>query len=120
MADTGTIRIKVDLNDYLILGTQSKKFKGMYYIRFEDEYTGDLDNPRKPMYILELCRMKRKDELVSEYYKRTPLHRCWIVKPELKIQEYWTLNGLNLPNNFSHVETKEEVKRFMEMALKYS
>ena len=118
MTNTGTIQIKVDLNDYLVLGTQSKKFKGMYYIRFEDEYTGDLDNPRKPMYTLEFCRAKRGDELISEYYKRTPLHKCWIVKPDCRIQEYWTRNG-ELPDNFIHVETKEEIKKFMEMALKF-
>lgn len=120
MTDTGTIQIKIDLNDYLIPATKSKKFKGRYYIRYEEEYTGDLNNPRKPMYTLELCKKKNGDELVSEYHKRSPLHKCWIVKPELKIQEHWTLNGLNLPNNFSHIETKEEVKRFMEMALKFS
>lgn len=120
MAETGTIRIKVDLNDYIIPAMESKKFKGLYYIRYEEEYTGDLNNPRKPMYTLELCKMKKGSELVSEYYKRTPLHKCWMVKPELKIQEYWTPNGLSLPNNFIHIETKEEVKKFMEMALKYS
>lgn len=119
--NTGTIQIKIaDLNDYLIPATQAKKFKGLYYIRYEEEYTGDLNNPRKPMYTLEFCRSKKADELVSEYHKRTPLYKCWMVKRELKIQEYWTPNGLSLPNNFIHIETKEEVKKFMEMALKYS
>ena len=116
----GSIQIKIDLNDYLIPATQAKKFKGLYYIRHEEEYTGDLSNPRKLMFTLELCKKKIGDLLVSEYWKRSSLHKCWIVKPELKIQEYWTSSGTEMPNNFSHVETKEEVKKFMEMALMYS
>jgi len=119
--NTGVIYLKVaDLNDYLIPATQAKRFKGLYYIRYEEEYTGDLNNPRKPMYTLELCNFKRGDNLVSGYYKRTPLSKCWMVKPDLKIHEHWTKEGIDMPNRFSHVETKEEVKKFMEMALQYS
>lgn len=117
---TGTIQIKIDLNDYLIPATQAKRFKGLYYIRYEEEYTGDPNNPRKMMHTLEKCRAKKGEELISEYYKRTPLYKCWMVDPALKIQEFWNLNGLSLKDNFAHIETKEEVKNIMEMALKYS
>ena len=119
--NTGVISLKVaDLNDYLIPASQAKRFKGLYYIRYEEEYTGDLNNPRKPMYTLEICKSKKGDELVSEYYKRTPLYKCWMIRPDLKIHEYWTKEGKEMPNKFSHVETKEEIKKFMEMALQYS
>lgn len=116
----GSIEIKVDLNDYLIPATKAKRFKGLYYIRVEEEYTGDLKSPRKEMYTLERCKGKRGDELISEYYKRTPIHKCWIVKPELKIEEYWTKSGSNLPESFSHIEDVEEVKSFMSSALMFS
>ena len=118
MNSSGIIQVKINLNDYLIPATEAKRFKGLYYIRAEKEYTGDLEFPRVLMYTLEKCRSKNMDDLVSEYWKRTPLYKCWIVKPDCRIQEYWTRNG-ELPDNFIHVETKEEIKKFMEMALKF-
>lgn len=111
------ITIKIDLNDYLIPATQCRKFKGKYYIRFEDEYTGDfLNNPIEKKYTLELCREKRGDRLISWWHKRSSLHNCWVVKDELKLYEVWEKSGLSLENSFAHVD-KETVKKFMEEAL---
>ncbi len=113
---TDKITIKIDLNDYLIPATQCKRLKNKYYIRFEEEYTGDLTNPREKLYTLEFCRGKKGDKLVSWWNKRSYLHNCWIVKDEMNLHETWDKSGLSLENSFAHVD-KETVKKFMEEAL---
>ena len=110
------IKIKVgNANDYLIPATEAKRFTGLYYIRAEEEYTGNLNHQKELRYTLELCKKKIGDNLVSELWKRTPLHRCWIVKPECRIQDHWT--QLPYINTFVSVQTKEDVRKIIEKTI---
>lgn len=105
----------MDINDYLIPATTAKRFKNLYYIRYEKEYTGGINGERENRYTLELCKKKAGDELIGELWHRSNLWDCWIVKSECKVQDYWPKRPIE--NTFESISDKEEVKRLLQLAL---